>query len=185
MPVFFHFVGERPGWTPWDPVIAGLAPMDLSTPLFAVLYVSVIVSVLRLMAEPLRLLRGAQAYVILLMLRMAAMALVPLEPPHDLIELVDPVTQVFYPGGRPFTKDLFFSGHTATVFLLYLVLPPGLWRWALAVVTLFVAAAVVLQHVHWTLDVLVALPAAWLAWRASACTLHWTAPDVRVSGGGA
>jgi hypothetical protein len=96
-----------------------------------------------------------------------------LEPPLDLIPLVDPLTQIFYPSAEPFRKDLFFSGHTATVFLLYLAIPERRWKRPLLAVTLFVGLAVLVQHVHWTIDVVVAPVAAWVAWRASAHTTCW------------
>jgi hypothetical protein len=52
------------------------------------------------------------------------------------------------------TKDLFFSGHTATTFLLLLYLWP--WRWlrrAALAGHLLVVASVFLSHLHYTIDV--------------------------------
>ncbi len=57
--------------------------------------------------------------------------------------------------GVSLTKDLFFSGHTATTFLLLLYV----WRWKdLRAVTLaahvLVVASVFLAHLHYTIDVI-------------------------------
>ncbi len=54
-----------------------------------------------------------------------------------------------------FTKDLFFSGHTATTFLLLLYV----WRfpklrWPMLVAHLVAVAGVFLSHLHYTIDVL-------------------------------
>lgn len=53
-----------------------------------------------------------------------------------------------------FTKDLFFSGHTATTFLLLLYV----WRWpkargVMGVAHVLVVASVFLAHLHYTIDV--------------------------------
>lgn len=53
------------------------------------------------------------------------------------------------------TKDLFFSGHTATTLLLLLYVWP--WpkvRWAMLALHLLVVASVFLAHLHYTIDVI-------------------------------
>jgi PAP2 superfamily protein len=53
------------------------------------------------------------------------------------------------------TKDLFFSGHTATTFLLLLYLwPSRRLRWAALAGHVLVVASVFLSHLHYTIDVL-------------------------------
>jgi len=53
------------------------------------------------------------------------------------------------------TKDLFFSGHTATTFLLLLYLwPSRRLRWPALAGHLAVVASVFLAHLHYTIDVL-------------------------------
>ena len=53
------------------------------------------------------------------------------------------------------TKDLFFSGHTATTFLLLLYLwPRRRLRWLALAGHLAVVASVFLAHLHYTIDVL-------------------------------
>lgn len=174
LPTFFGYIRSKPGRVPWDPVLDKFSPVDLSTPIFIVLYGSLVLSLWSLIKRPALLLRGLQAYVLLLVLRMVSMALVTLEPPATLIPLIDPITQTFYPNAEPFTKDLFFSGHTATMFLLYLVLRGTGMRLPLLVATFFIGGAVLTQHVHWTVDVLFAPIAAWMAWQGSSHTLRWS-----------
>jgi membrane-associated phospholipid phosphatase len=65
------------------------------------------------------------------------------------------------------TKDLFFSGHTSTVFLLFLCLPGKIDKKLALIVTMIVGSLLLVQHVHYTLDVLGALLFAWIAfWTA-------------------
>ena len=176
LPSFFRFIEARPGNVPPDPVIAHLAPMDLSAPIFVVLYGAILWAVLSIAGKPSVLLRALQAYLVLLLLRMISMFTFTLEPPADLIDLVDPVTQLFYPDDRPFRKDLFFSGHTATLALLAFAVPGPRIRAVLWIATFLIGAAVILQHVHWTVDVLAAPFFAWLAWRWAGYTVRWSYP---------
>lgn len=172
LPLFFYHIGAKPGWWPPDPLIARFGPVDVTWLTFTVLYGGVLFSVARAVPYPHVILRGLHAYAILQLLRMLAMEMVALEPPADIIPLIDPVTVVFYPGGVPFLKDLFFSGHTATLALMVCISRGTVARWSLVVATIAVAGLVVLQHVHWTIDVLAAPLFVWLAWRTSALSLR-------------
>jgi hypothetical protein len=146
---FLGFVEARPGVVLPDPVLALFAPRNLSGLTFGIIYLSLLLALVLLAAEPRRLLFGAQAYCMLLLVRALAMSLVPLEAPPATIELRDPLVAS---ASAAVTKDLFFSGHTSTMFLLFLVVP-GRWpkAWMLAG-TLAVATFVLLQHVHYTID---------------------------------
>ena len=172
VPFFFDHIGAKPGWWPPDPLIARFGPVDVTWLTFTVLYGGVVFSVVRAVPEPFLLVRGMHAYVLLQLVRMVTMELVTLEPPVDIIPLVDPVTAAFYPGGVPFLKDLFFSGHTATLALMVCISRGTGARWGMVVATVTVAALVVVQHVHWSIDVLAAPFFVWLAWRMSALSLR-------------
>jgi len=169
---FFGLVGARAGAHPWDPLLAGSVPMDVSPWVFVVLYASILFTVARALPLPRLLLRGICAYVLLLAMRMVAMWLVALEAPVDAIPLVDPVTALFYPDDTPFLKDLFFSGHTATLALMVPLSRGRIARLTMMVCTALVAALVLVQHVHWTIDVFAAPVFTGLAWWASGLSLR-------------
>ncbi len=174
LPVFFRWVGSRQGAFPPEPLLPRIGPWDASAPTFTVLYGTLLLVVFSIAGRPLLVLRGLFAYLLMVVLRMLSMALIILEPPPDIIPLVDPVTAIFYPDNTPFLKDLFFSGHTATLVLVALVAPRGPVRWLASLAALAVAALVLVQHVHWTVDVLAAIPAALLAWwLAGALLRRW------------
>jgi membrane-associated phospholipid phosphatase len=174
LPAFFAWIEQRPGLLPPEPLLQHLPAVDLSVPLFVLLYATIVYGLIRLVRSPELLLRGLQAYVALLILRMFTMWTWTLEPPPGLVELTDPVTQVFYPGAAPFRKDLFFSGHTATLVLLALAMTNLRDRMVMVIAAALVGFAVLVQHVHWTVDVLAAPVFAWSAWRYSAYTLEWS-----------
>jgi membrane-associated phospholipid phosphatase len=84
------------------------------------------------------------------------MYLLPLEPPAKMIILNDPFVE-FFGTGQTLTKDLFFSGHTATLFILFLVSEKKVYKTIFLISTVAVAVAVLLQHVHYTIDVFAAV----------------------------
>lgn len=185
MPSFFRYLASKPGRSLADPVLDALPSMDVSVPLFLILYLVVAVTIVALSRHKLIFLRTAQAYVLLLILRMITMSLLTLEAPLDWVPLHDPISTLFYPGQEPFHKDLFFSGHTATVFLFFLAAPWRVGKALLLLATVMVGLAVLLQHVHWTIDVLAAPVFAWIAWKLSALTMAWCRVGPKGSGEGA
>jgi hypothetical protein len=158
------FVEQRPGVVLADPVLLRLAPRDVSGLTFAIVYGVIFFGVVRLAAHPRALVIGTQAYVLMTLLRMVALYVTPLDPPPGMIALRDPFTEHVTVGAL-LTRDLFFSGHTATVSLFAFGVP-GKWvpRAFLACAVL-VAALVLVQHVHYAVDVAAAPLAAFAAYR--------------------
>ena len=89
------------------------------------------------------------------LLRIICISLTPIEPPYDLIPIKDPISNIFY-GSRYITKDLFFSGHTATQFLMFLCLKRKTDRTIVLVAAILIGVMVLVQHVHYSVDVLAA-----------------------------
>lgn len=168
LPAFFAAIQQRPGVVLPDPLLAVLPAHDVSTPTFVSIYLGIAVAVVYLVPRPALLLQALWAYALLHLLRVTTLWLLPLDVPTQLIVLRDPVVeQFFYASPAPITKDLFFSGHTATLALLALAVGNGWRRWILALLTGIVAVLVLVQHAHYTYDVLAAVPFAfgcyWLA----------------------
>jgi hypothetical protein len=167
---FLGWVERRPGVVLPDPVLDLLPPRDLTWLAFTLIYAGLVLGVLRLAARPRRLLLAVQAYVAMILLRMAVMSVTPLEPPPGMIPLQDPLVQQFGTG-KLLNKDLFFSGHTSTLFLLSLAVPGRFARALCLSCAASVGICVLWQHVHYTVDVLVAPPFAYAAYRL-ALRLH-------------
>ena len=86
---------------------------------------------------------------------MLTITLFPLDPPIKIVELVDPVLLPFY-GHSEINRDLFFSGHTSSAFVIFLILKKR-WEKILALLaTLVVAFLLLVQHIHYTIDVVFA-----------------------------
>ncbi len=159
------WVETRPGAVLADPVLALLPPRDATWPIFTLIYVGILLAVFLLVRSPVRLLLGVQAYVVMALLRILVMWATPLDPPAGMIVLEDPLVQLFGGAARPLTRDLFFSGHTSTMFLLFLAVPGRPAKAFFLACTAGVGSLVLLQHVHYAVDVLAAPPFAYAAWR--------------------
>ena len=151
---FFDFIESRPGVLISDPFLNLFQPKDVTWITFIVIYLSVLVVLVYLSWQPRQLVLAFQAYIILLLARMLSMYLLPLEAPAHLIPLEDPFIESI--SSAVLTKDLFFSGHTSTMFLLALVSKNKAMKIFFLTCTLLVAAFVLIQHVHYTVDVVAA-----------------------------
>jgi hypothetical protein len=120
---------------------------------------------IELLAAPEKLTRGLQMFALLSFLRTLSIFLVPLEAPADIIFLNDPFANVLlHQPDLKVMKDLFFSGHTATVALMFL-LARKKWQRMYCGITLIISPTLILwQHVHYTIDVIAAIPAAYFCY---------------------
>ncbi|HZU84056.1 MAG TPA: phosphatase PAP2-related protein [Polyangiaceae bacterium] len=164
--VFLVRIESRPGVRLQDPLLDALAPRDCSWLIFAMIYLAIALVVAVLAGHPRELVIASQAYVLMLLSRMCAMYFTALDPPADAIPLVDPLVERLGTG-RLLTRDLFFSGHTATLFLLFLSVPVRTFKALVLAATVVVAGCVLVQHVHYTIDVLVAPMFAFASHRAA------------------
>lgn len=152
---FLQFNETRAGRVLRDPLLNIFTPLDLSGLIFFLIYLGIICAIIVLLPHPGRILIGMQVYTVYAALRMLAMFIVPLEPPEGIIPLTDPLMS-WASTGVQMNKDLFFSGHTATMFILYLMLPPGRWRWVFLTGVFVMATSLIIQRVHYSIDVIAA-----------------------------
>lgn len=165
VPGFYRFVQARPGQLLADPLLAMLPVQDHSTLIFTLIYGAIAATLVYLLPRPQRLLQALWAYYLLQLLRMATLWLLPLEPPAALVILHDPVMdRIFEVTTQPIVRDLFFSGHTATMMLLTMAGRGRRWRSMLGLATVAVGLLVLLQRVHYSYDVLAAPFFAWAAY---------------------
>ena len=168
VPGFYRFVQARPGQPLADPLLTLLPVQDHSTLIFALIYGAIAATLVYLLPRPQRLLQALWAYYFLQLLRIATLWLLPLEPPAALVVLHDPVMdRIFEVTTQPIVRDLFFSGHTATMALLTLAGRGRRWYWALGLTTAAVGLLVLVQRVHYSYDVLAAPLFAGLAYWAA------------------
>jgi hypothetical protein len=154
-PRIFQHVQNRPGRLLQDYVLDLLPAIDLSIWIFTILYVLIVICILALLTHPLKFLITLQAYVLLTLIRFNTMHFFPLEPPVNMVVLNDPFVQYFF-YQEVITKDLFFSGHTSILVLLGLGLPFKRLRTIILTGAGIVGMMLLVQHAHYTIDVLAA-----------------------------
>ena len=155
LPFFFQYVELRRGYVLNDFVLKHLPAINVSIPVFTIIWSMVILFFIRSIQDPTLFLTYLYSFVILCFMRMITIYMVNLNPPERLIALVDPISNSFY--GKSFiTKDLFFSGHTATQWLFFLCFRRKTDKIVGLCCTIAVGMLVLVQHVHYTVDVLAA-----------------------------
>ena len=155
LPFFFQHIEQREGAVLNDWVLDQLTPRDVSIPIFAMLWSMAILFAIRSVQNPVIFVTFLHGFWILTFIRMITISLFALNPPPGLIPLIDPISNSFY--GKTFiTKDLFFSGHTAAVCLFFFCFQRKFDKWIALLCTIAVGFLVLVQHVHYTVDVIVA-----------------------------
>lgn len=154
-PLFYQYIEKREGWVYNDIVLQVLPSIDLSIPIFVITWGMALFTLVRVIKHPSLLLGVLYGIIVVNISRFISISLVPLNPPHGLIDIWDPITDMFY--GESFvSKDLFYSGHTATQFLFFLFLPKRSDKALALCTTILMGILVLVQHVHYTIDVVFA-----------------------------
>jgi PAP2 superfamily C-terminal len=155
LPFFFNAIEDRDGKSLTDVVLEKIPARNVSVAVFFLIWSCCLILVIRIYRDPMMLLVTLWAYNGVTLVRMACIGLVSLNPPAGLIPLADPITNQFY-GQRYITHDLFFSGHTTTVFLIFLCLKKKTDRIYALLSSILLGVLLLIQHVHYTIDVVAA-----------------------------
>lgn len=166
-PIVFLYAQERSGVLLSDFILEWLTATDLSLAIFLIMDTLLIVSIVVLLTKPEHFLIVLQAYVLLTLVRFATIFFIPLEAPEGIVILHDPITDRFFYNGVVITKDLFFSGHTSILMLMAFGMPVRWLKIVLFIGATLVGVMLLVQHAHYTIDVLAAPVFAWLAIWAS------------------
>ena len=138
-----------------DWLLAAIPPHNVSVAIFSVIWGMALLILYRAIYNPEIYINYCWTLILVCIARLATISLVPLAPPVGLINLTDPLTGIFY-GESTITKDLFFSGHTATLTLIFLCLEKRTDKIIGFFAILIVAVLLLVQHIHYTIDILAA-----------------------------
>jgi len=161
---FFIYIQARNGVPINDWLLNALPARDVSTYIFLILYPSSALVFWKIRSNSAMCITFLWGYIFMCLARMVTITLIPLEPPVNIIHLEDPFSIIFY-GTHVITKDLFFSGHTASLFLVGLCLENKRDKIIMFAATAILAVLLLIQHVHYTADVIAAPFFSYLFWR--------------------
>jgi membrane-associated phospholipid phosphatase len=161
---FLTYNETRTGSIIFDPVLALFDPINLTWSTFALIYFGLLAGIYHFVQNPPVLVRAILTYSFLALIRICMMYSIPLDPPPEMISLTDPFVELFGTGST-LDRDLFFSGHTSTMFMLFLLAYKPVYKKVYLAGVVLVGASVILQHAHYTIDVLVAPFVAYASYR--------------------
>jgi len=151
-----------------DWVLKELPAKDVSVPIVFLMSSVVLLYIIRCATNPNLVILFVMGAIFQLIFRIITIDSTRFFPPHELIVLQDPMANVLYQS-RFITKDLFYSGHTAAMFLFFLCSNKKYDKYYMLFTTVMVAILLLIQHVHYTVDVafapLFAFCSYWLAKR--------------------
>ena len=158
---FLVFAEHREGVDFNDPILALFEPRNFSLTTFLLTYGSVVAIIAINFKRPPALVQMLQLYTLLLLARIVTIYCWPLHAPDSIIVLADPFLDTFIYQVHNL-RDLFFSGHTATVFIFALTLQSKALKSFFMVISGVIGTLLILQHVHYSVDVFAAPIFAWL-----------------------
>ena len=163
---FLAYNEERPGFSFNDPFLSSFNAVDVTWLTFGLIYIGLITALGFLAFHPARMLVALQSYTLIAALRLITIYFLPLNAPIHIIPLEDPFVE-FFGGGTTLLRDLLFSGHTSTMFLFFLTAKSKKLKTVFLICTILIAFCVMIQHVHYKIDVIAAPFFAYTSYRIS------------------
>ncbi|MEW6511081.1 MAG: hypothetical protein AB1428_09010 [Bacteroidota bacterium] len=152
---FLNYIGARMGTVLHDPLLELFPPVDFKWITFGLIYAGLGFGVIFLLLHPYALLLALRGLIVLIGIRVVCLLLVPLDPPDASIPLVDPFVQL--PGIRAVNaRDLFFSWQVAIMALFVFTARWNDMKIIFTCVAVAVSALLLLQHAHYTIDIIAA-----------------------------
>lgn len=155
MPVFFSMIEKRQGVVLNDWVLAYLPAYNVSLIIFTIIWGMASLIFVRALYNPNIYINYSWTLIFINLTRMVTIWFFVLDPPRGMVHLIDPLTGIFY-GNATITKDLFFSGHTSTLVLIFLCLEKRTDKILGFIAIVVVMFLLLIQHIHYTIDVLAA-----------------------------
>lgn len=149
-----NYVESRKGIQLDDQLLQLFPSIDFSVPVFFLLYSSLTLVALTHLEKPKVILRIIEMHFAVAVVRQLCILAVALDPPAGIIVLRDLFLEnTVYPRHSPLTKDLFFSGHVASIWIYFLCAEKKNIKVYLGFATVLMSFMILCMRVHYTYDV--------------------------------
>jgi len=166
-PLYFGYIQEREAIALYDPILNALPAIDVSFFIFNIMNICALFTILWLLTHPRHLAIAVMTWAIVFTLRYIAMFVFTFDTPIGYIQLRDPLLDAMIYDDKVISKDLFFSGHTSYMFLMFLVVQNPILKRVNVMGMLLVGFLLLLQHNHYVVDVVAAPFFTWIAFQSS------------------
>ncbi len=151
-------IESRQGIQLINKILLSIPKYDFSIAIFTLLYGCMALILISNIKNPYNIIMIAEMHLYVAVVRQICILLVPLEAPLGIIPLTDVLLEnTFYPPGTPLTKDLFFSGHVASIWIYFLCTQVSSHRFVFFIGTLLMSFMVLSMRIHYTYDVIGAI----------------------------
>jgi hypothetical protein len=153
---FFDYIENHAGGVVMnDWVLRMIPPEDVSNSIVFFEGSVIILFMIRSITNPGMVITFLMAYIFVLITRDITIDITQLRPPVGLIVLKDPLAGVIY-RSKLINRDLFYSGHVSLLFLLYLCSTRKADRYYILFAVISVSILLLIQHIHYTVDIVCA-----------------------------
>lgn len=166
-PWWMNIVENQPGAILIDPILDYIPSYDFSIYIMSIIYGTVFVSFAWLILFPMRMHLAIKTFWLVVTLRYLLIYLIPLEPHPSIILLHDPFLAMIVYDSNAITKDLFFSGHMMTMCIACFVTSYKPLKYIVILLTVLLGTMLMIQHVHYSYDVLAAPIITWGGYRVA------------------
>ena len=150
---FFYYIEHLPEGTVLnDWILKKLPAEDVSVPIVILESSVILLLIIRSITDPDLFLSFLIAVIFVLIFRIITIDITRFNSPIGLIELKDPISDVVYKSGF-IKRDLFYSGHVSILFLIFLCLHKKADKYYALFGVVAVGLLILIQHVHYTVDV--------------------------------
>lgn len=161
---FQQFLETREGVVFIDPITENMPVFALDELTFIAIYSAHLLAIALALLRPEKFFQLILGYLFVYFFRIIAQYLMPLDPPDGIISLHDPFL-IWFSDGQVINKDLFYSGHTSTTFMIFLITDNVKAKVYIFIALLFVIFGILMQRVHYTVDVYAAFFFTFTAYR--------------------
>lgn len=149
-----NYVEMRKGIRLTDKLLDFFPSQDFSVYIFMLLYASLFTVLVTHLNRPKVVLRVLEMHLFVAIVRQICILLLALEPPVGMIVLRDVFLEnTVYPKHSPMTKDLFFSGHAASIWIYFLCAEKKYLKSLFLLATILMGFMLLSMRIHYSYDV--------------------------------